>query len=164
MCAGWLAHLTRNILIRRYLTLNSNPMSVLIVHFWIYFIVYPSLLSLSCCICFSLVDDRCIVEIGDGGPESPPKKFRGILLEVYCSKCSLHHSLSTPILENSKSCSFRYAGRTDQCCSSFSNAYNKGAEGSVYLNIFRLSIPYLSDQSIRCTKAILDRAKEVSSR
>lgn len=28
----------------------------------------------------SLVDDRCIVEIGDGNPEAPPKKFRGNFL------------------------------------------------------------------------------------
>ncbi|VDK35009.1 unnamed protein product [Gongylonema pulchrum] len=25
-----------------------------------------------------LVDDRCIVEVGDGTPDAPPKKFRGI--------------------------------------------------------------------------------------
>ncbi|VDM26609.1 unnamed protein product [Toxocara canis] len=29
-----------------------------------------------------LVDDRCIVEIGDGGPESPPKKFRDCLFRI----------------------------------------------------------------------------------
>ncbi|VDD89339.1 unnamed protein product [Enterobius vermicularis] len=29
-----------------------------------------------------LVDDRCIVENGDGGPESPPKKFRDCLFRI----------------------------------------------------------------------------------
>jgi hypothetical protein len=29
---------------------------------------------------FSLVDDRCLVEIGQGSPDSPPKKFRGMSL------------------------------------------------------------------------------------
>lgn len=29
-----------------------------------------------------LVDDRCIVEVGDGGPDSPPKKFRDCLFRI----------------------------------------------------------------------------------
>ncbi|VDN30038.1 unnamed protein product [Cylicostephanus goldi] len=32
-----------------------------------------------------LVDDRCIVELQDGRPESPPKKFRGLLFSKLSS-------------------------------------------------------------------------------
>lgn len=31
-----------------------------------------------------LVDDRFIVELGDGRPESPPKKFRGLIDTALC--------------------------------------------------------------------------------